>query len=56
MTAPQPHRRRAQPQEHADRLLQILRANLARTRDPDLRERLERAIVVLKERTDAGAG
>jgi hypothetical protein len=45
---------RTPQQPHDNRLLAILSANLEQTRDPVLRERLERAIVVLKERIYAG--
>jgi hypothetical protein len=37
-------------QQHSARLLRILEANLERTRDPMLRERLQRAIDALKRK------
>jgi DNA-binding MurR/RpiR family transcriptional regulator len=51
MSATTKHRRpRNASAQHAERLLKILPANLARTSDPMLRQRLERAIDALKER------
>jgi hypothetical protein len=41
------------PEKNARRLLQILTANFERTRDPALRERLQRAIAVLKAKAEA---
>lgn len=41
------------PQEHGARLLKILQANLERCRDPQLRERLERAIASIKKKAAA---
>jgi hypothetical protein len=47
---PNKHRRpRNPPRQHAERLLAILEANLARCRDPQLRGRLERAIASIKQ-------
>jgi hypothetical protein len=50
-------RRRRQPsrQQSSQRLLKILLANLQQATSPELRERLERAIMTLKEQTNAGA-
>jgi hypothetical protein len=53
--APKRRRPRTAPQQHGERLLAILEANLARATSPELRERLERAIEALKERTNARA-
>lgn len=41
------------PEQHSERLLRILAANLERTRDPALRERLQRAIEALEKRKTA---
>jgi hypothetical protein len=46
-------RPRKQPAQHAERLLRILQANLENARDPALRERLTRAIAVLKAKAEA---
>jgi hypothetical protein len=48
-----PHRPRNPPAQHVARLLAILRANLAQATEPDLRERLLRAIEALKKRNAA---
>jgi DNA-binding MurR/RpiR family transcriptional regulator len=53
MNAAAKRRARAKPAQHSERLLKILQANLQRTRDPALRERLERAIAALKEKKAA---
>jgi hypothetical protein len=42
-------------EQRRERLVAILKRNLERATEPDLRERLERAIAALKERKDAAA-
>jgi hypothetical protein len=44
----QKRRTRGKPEQHRERLLAILEANLARATSPDLRERLQRAIAAIK--------
>jgi hypothetical protein len=44
-----PHRRRKPQQDHNERLLRVLQANLAGAREPGLRERLTRALRLLQE-------
>jgi DNA-binding MurR/RpiR family transcriptional regulator len=46
-------RTRGEPAQHAERLLRILTANLERTRDPALRERLHAAIEALPRKQEA---
>jgi hypothetical protein len=46
-------RPRNPPQQHTERLLAILEANLAMATEPTLRARLEAAIESLKERSAA---
>jgi hypothetical protein len=48
-----PRRRREPPQQHGERLLAILTANLGRTTDRALRARLEAAIAVLRQKREA---
>jgi hypothetical protein len=45
-------RTRGKPQQHSDRLLRILQANLESARDPDPRERLARAIERLRQKRE----
>jgi hypothetical protein len=49
----QKRRTRGKPEQHSERLLKILRANLAHATSPELREQLERAIAALKEKRAA---
>jgi hypothetical protein len=46
-------RRLIAPQQHAERLLAILGANLERARDPALRARLQRAIAAITQEKPA---
>jgi hypothetical protein len=51
-----PRRPRKQPaRDHTQRLLAALLANLEYTRDPALRQRLQAAIAMLKEKKAAAA-
>jgi hypothetical protein len=51
MTKPRRRTRKPKPEENARRLIQVLESNLATATSPELKQRLQRAIESLKQKT-----